>query len=219
MGNTVTDIVVILDRSGSMTAQTDDTIAGYNSFIEEQKNVAGKARLTLVQFDADGYDVIGRRPGIETIYSKVPLKSVPPLNREMYKPYGNTPLYDAIGYTLANTRLTGKVVVLVITDGYENASTKYGLSAVKRMITERQAKGFQFVFIGADVRTMEVARDMGISRNSTGIYTSSGIGTRSMYGAVSSSIGATRGASLNSPTLGTVFVPDYIPEEEPVTTK
>jgi hypothetical protein len=218
MGNTVTDIVVILDRSGSMLGTTDDTIAGYNSFIEEQKNVVGKARLTLVQFDASSFSAnLGARPGIETIYSKLPLKSVPPLNRDMYQPYGNTPLYDAIGYTLDNTRLTGKVVVLIITDGYENASTRYSLDKVKKMITERQDKGFRFVFIGADVRTMEMARSFNIPLSSTGIYHGSAIGTRSMYSTVSSSIGGARGQSMNSATLSSIDIPDDIPEEETVT--
>jgi hypothetical protein len=222
MGKTVTDIIVILDRSGSMEWNRDATIKGFNSFVQEQKNVVGKARLTLVQFDAPGgfRSETGKRPGIETMYAKVPLEDVLPLTFATYQPFGNTPLYDAIGHTLDSSLVVnGKVVCLIITDGMENASTSYTLPQIKNMIQVRQAKGWQFVFIGADVRSMAVAEGMGVLRGSTGIYTSSPMGTQSMYATMSSSVGATRGSSIGKITLDSVNIPDVIPEKETVKAK
>ena len=141
MGGVLTDITFILDRSGSMAGLVDDTIGGFNTFLAEQKKVAGAANVTLVSF-ADG---------AATVYAGRPLADAPPLTRETYSPSGNTALYDAICETVdaAGARFAmmpeserpGMVMVVIITDGEENHSRKFSREDVFQRITPRRSEG------------------------------------------------------------------------------
>lgn len=160
-----THITVILDRTGSMEVIRDDTIGGFNAFVEEQKAQPGAATLTLVQFDSqDSYEVVLRN---------VPIAEVPQLTRETYVPRAATPLLDAIGrgvvdleYSLAimpESERPERVVMAIITDGQENASREYRKDQITRMIQNKQGLlGWQFVFLSADLDALDDAIRTGV---------------------------------------------------------
>ena len=146
-----TKIITVLDESGSMASVRTDTMGGYNNFIEEQRKVPGTADVTLITFNS--------RPTCE--YSGVPINS-PEVILENYSPKGNTALYDAIGLAITQTgnalaalpenERPEKVVMVIITDGQENASTDYTRKQINEMITHQREKySWQFVFLGKSV--------------------------------------------------------------------
>lgn len=144
------DRVCILDRSGSMHACRDDTIGGYNAFVEAQKDLGG--RMTLYLFDDT----------VSTIYENRPIKEVEPLTVHTFVPRGSTALYDAIGYAITQTH--GKAIFIILTDGHENASTKYSSQAVKDMIHMKEAEGCEFLYLAAHEDAFDDASRIGISR-------------------------------------------------------
>ena len=189
MNQNLTEIVFLLDRSGSMSYLTDDTIGGYNSFIEKQKNEPGEAKLTTVLFD-DKY---------ELLHNGTDLKTAEPLNRTTYFARGSTALYDALGKTINDVghRLAkipeeerpSKVIFVITTDGFENASKEFTQSAVKEMITHQTEKySWEFIFLGANIDSAEVGASMGISVDRSFNYTASAQGTSALYSTLSASI-------------------------------
>jgi hypothetical protein len=163
-----TDITVVLDRSGSMNNMRDEVIGSYNQFLTDQKQVKGKARITLVQFD-DKYQVD---------YEAIDILDAPPLSYETYQPRGMTSLYDAIGKTICSTnqrlhkKKPRKVIFLVQTDGQENNSTEYQLETVKSLINDHKSKHkWEFVFMGSDPTTNVTAKSMGIPTSNTNKHT------------------------------------------------
>lgn len=137
----ITHIICVLDRSGSMGSLETEVINSFNTFVEEQKKVKGKASLTLVVFD-DQYDVI---------YDEVDIKDVSPLTKEKYFARGMTALNDAIGITLEKFTKKKNVIFLVQTDGMENASQKFNSDKVKTLVEDKQKKGWEFIFHGANI--------------------------------------------------------------------
>lgn len=159
-----TEIICILDCSGSMGSMLTETIEGFNSFIDEQKAVKGKAKVTLVQFD-NKYEVI---------YSGVKLKNVPVLDTNTFKPRGMTALLDAIGKTLTeqkeritNEKWADKVIVVILTDGHENASQEFKTDTVKKLTKDAQDEGWSFVYLGANQDAIVAAQQFGIDTKST----------------------------------------------------
>ena len=137
----------ILDESGSMEAVKAQTISGFNEYIQTLKKSAGDVHVTLAKFNSN------RR--VEVVYSNRPVSDVGELNSKGYQPDGLTPLYDAIGQTVRDAeKATGKgkrVLIIIQTDGLENASTEYGLDAVKALIQEKEGEGnWTFVYLGAN---------------------------------------------------------------------
>lgn len=143
--------VFILDRSGSMQQCREDTIGGYNAFIEAQKDLGGT--MTLYLFDHE----------IHTVYEKKDIAEVEPLTSNSFVPRGSTALYDAIGYAI--TRVPGKVMFIIFTDGHENASRKYGRDSVKDLIEMRRLDGSDFLYLGADESTFDDAISIGIAQH------------------------------------------------------
>jgi hypothetical protein len=181
-----TEIVVIIDKSGSMCHLVDDTIGGFNSFIEEQRALPGHANLTLVLFNQQ-YELIEMGENIQDIKL---------LSRDTYYPSGYTALLDAVGRAINETgqRLAniteedkpGKVIVVIITDGQENCSREFEKQQIKDMITHQQEKySWQFVYLGANQDAFAEAGELGISGLNTVDYTASSIGTQSVYRGVS----------------------------------
>jgi len=162
-------ITVLLDRSGSMHAVKADTEGGLRAFLEEQRNAPGRTLVTLRQFDSVH----------ETVFSAVPLEEVPEFE---LRPRGTTALLDAIGSTLASVDeylagqpeqdRPGEVVVVILTDGYENSSKEWTLPAVKDAITQRRKAGWQILFLGADQDAIHVATQMGITADTALSYSS-----------------------------------------------
>lgn len=158
-----TEIICILDRSGSMNSMLTETIEGFNTFISEQQKVKGKARVTLVQFAHD----------YEVMYSGVKLKNVPLLDTNTFKPCGMTALLDAIGKTLTEQKArietekwADKVIVVILTDGHENSSQEFDSTTVKKLTQDAQNGNWSFIYLGANQDAIVVAQKFGIDTNS-----------------------------------------------------
>jgi len=165
------EIVVILDRSGSMFSIVDDAIGGFNSFIKEQQGVIGKANLTLVQFD-DQYEVV---------HDSIDLNAVPDLDEKTYIPRGSTALLDAIGRTISNHNNCDKVLVAILTDGYENCSHEYTYSAVQQLIAKKEEAGWKFLYLAADQDAIKEGGKFGFKAGDTFTFGKDAMGTRSAY--------------------------------------
>lgn len=180
MKNTkLTEMVFILDKSGSMVGLKDDTIGGFNSLLKKQKAKPGRALVTTVLFDSV----------IEVIHDHVDIQSVPELTRNDYEPGGRTAMLDAIGSTLDRVRkrqdkcdeAVDNTVVAIITDGMENSSREYSHKAVLSMIRNLKHKDWTFIFLGANIDAAEVAEDLGISREMAANYHADGKGTQTNF--------------------------------------
>jgi Mg-chelatase subunit ChlD len=145
------DRVFILDRSGSMETCWDDTIGGFNAFVNEQKADGGT--LSLIQFDHEY---------LESYHAK-PIGEVEPLTRETFKPRGSTALLDAIGKTIKNFKSATIPTVIILTDGQENSSHHYTKSHIKDLIHERTKDGWTFVYLGANQDAFAEAGSLGIA--------------------------------------------------------
>lgn len=188
MKENLTELVYILDMSGSMGSLRDDTIGGYNTLLNDQKREEGEAVVTTVLFD-DRYIVL---------HDRVNIKDIPEITDKEYAPLGTTALLDAVGKTISHIgdvinhmeedEKPSKVMVTIITDGYENDSKEYTWASVKSMIEEQRNKySWVISFIGANVDPFEVAQQMGIDSKLAKGYTASKIGTSSIYKAMSAS--------------------------------
>lgn len=176
----LSELVFILDMSGSMSNLTKDTIGGFNSMIEKQKDVEGDANITLICFDHE----------YELVYDNISIKEIPVLTEEKYCPRGMTALYDAIGRTIDSVRdrlyytaedeRPEKVIFAITTDGYENSSKDYGFKDLKRMISHAQETyRWEFIFLGADVTAVNHAVDLGINADFAATWTTSAAGVES----------------------------------------
>lgn len=158
-------VYTILDRSGSMGLRVDEVIKGFNAFVKEQPR---GTTFSLTQFDTD-------TKGVELTKTFEDVKrSKAVLSKENYVPRGMTPLLDAVGTTLEGV-LKGhgmgeRIVVLIITDGMENASSDYSLTKVNSLVQEARKRKFQVVFMGADIDAFGAARSMGIGHGQTMAY-------------------------------------------------
>jgi ADP-ribosylglycohydrolase/uncharacterized protein YegL len=176
-------VAVLLDRSGSMNSIVDDTIGGFNNFVDEQRQLPGDCRLTLVQFD-------GGDPQ-EILVDAQPVAEVPQLDRRRYQPRGNTPLLDALGRLIA--RIDDRVaadpdeyqLVAVITDGHENASREFTRSQIADMVSNRSDAGWAFVFLGANIDSFAEAGAMGMAAGQVGNWVASAAGVADGWNALS----------------------------------
>ena len=184
MNNDYTHISVILDRTGSMDSIRDDIIGGFNAFLGKQKQLPGKATLTLVQFDSqDPYEVLQQFGD---------LQQVPELTRESYVPRASTPLLDAMGRgindlearlaALPEAERPAQVMVVIITDGMENASREFRRDQVRKMIDEKsEVAKWQFVFLSADLDAIRDAESVGFKKGSTVMFSKTEAGTRDVW--------------------------------------
>lgn len=159
----LTEIVFILDRSGSMGGLESDTIGGYNAMLQKQKKEAGEAIITTVLFDDQ----------CELLHDRISIKGVRPISRKEYFVRGSTALLDAIGRTIhkignaqknaAEEERAERVLFIITTDGQENASFEYGYGRVKEQIRRQQERyGWEFLFLGANIDAITEARRFGI---------------------------------------------------------
>jgi len=195
MKDNYTDIILVLDRSGSMDAVRADTIGGVNRFIEEQQKVPGEARWSLFQFDTE-YDRLA---------DAVEMQEAKPLDEKTFVPRGNTCLYGAIGRAIGDTgeRLKGmreeerpgRVVFVIVTDGQENSShlhewsRRHTAESIKADI-ERQSGVYKwhFVYIGANQDAIMEAGNIGIGAGNALNYSANKVGTERLYGAMSANL-------------------------------
>lgn len=164
MKKDLTEIVIVLDESGSMSSCKSDTIGGFNEFLSTQKKIKGEANVTLVKF-SDYYKVVNDGTALE---------HVSPLNESNYTPSYSTALLDAVGRTinsvgnrlesLSEDQRPEKVIFAVITDGYENASKEFKREKIFEMVTHQKTKyNWEFLFLGADIDAW--GKEIGITSN------------------------------------------------------
>lgn len=152
-----TFIDIVLDETGSMSAP--QTKAGFDDFITDQKTMDGQCYLTLTKFDSSG---------IKTPYENLSLHSVPPLS---FFPGSTTNLYDVVGKRVSEVKdLSGRRLVVVITDGCDNASREFSAEKVKTLVTEARSKGISFLYFGADTRASEIGQSMGFTASEITVF-------------------------------------------------
>lgn len=189
MRKNLTEIVFILDRSGSMNGLEADTIGGFNSLIEKQKKEDGECYVSTVLFD----DVS------EVLHDRVKLSDIKPMTDKEYTVRGCTALLDALGGAISHIGNIHKyarkedvpehTMFVITTDGMENASTQYDSFRVKRMIERQKEKyGWEFLFLGANIDAVETARNFGITEDRAVTYHADGEGTRKNFDAVSDAV-------------------------------
>ncbi len=189
MKNNTTEMVFILDRSGSMYGLKKDTIGGFNSLIEKQKLIDGKCYVSTILFDDES----------KVIHDRIDLRKVPQMTEKDYYVQGCTALLDAVGgaiHHIGNIHkyarredVPEKTMFVIITDGMENASRIYSSQDVKRMIGKQKEKyGWEFLFIGANIDAAFEAEKIGIERNRAVNYTASPGCTKNLYNVVEKTV-------------------------------
>ena len=193
MMNGITELVFILDRSGSMRGLEADTIGGFNSMLEKQKRESGQCWVTTVLFDHM----------TEVLHDRLPLEKVPPITGNEYFVRGSTALLDAVGSTIEHIvsihryvrpeDVPEHTVFVITTDGYENASRKYDARKVKEMIRHEQEKyGWEFLFLGANIDAVASACRLGIDETHAANYVCDPCGTQLNYTAVNDVVRSVR---------------------------
>lgn len=199
MKKNLTELVFILDRSGSMSGLESDTIGGFNAMIEKQKKEPGEALVSTVLFDDRS----------EVLHDRIPLQEVPKMTDCDYFVRGCTALIDAIGgavHHISNIHkyareedIPERTVFVITTDGMENASRRYSSRDVKKMIEQKQEAGWEFLFVGANIDAVETAGHIGIRKDRAVNYMADKTGTGILYDAVGSAVRKMRsGEALSS---------------------
>ena len=196
MKKNLTELVFILDRSGSMSGLESDTIGGFNAMIEKQKKTEGEAYVSTVLFSNESV----------VIHDRMDVQQIAPLTEADYQVCGCTALVDAIGgaiHHIGNVHKYAreedrpeKTLFVITTDGMENASRRYTADEVRRKIEQQKEKyGWEFLFLGANIDAVETARRYGIGEDRAVSYRSDRIGTRLNYDVVSEAVTSMRTSS------------------------
>lgn len=195
----LTELVFILDRSGSMSGLEADTIGGFNSLIQKQKKEEGEAYISTVLFDDRS----------EVLYDRVPLSRIEPMNDRQYYVRGCTALLDAIGgaiHHIGNVQKYAreedrpeKTIFIITTDGMENASRRYTYDKVKKMVERQREKyGWEFLFLGANIDAIAVAGRFGVQASRAVNYECDSEGTQLNYEVLSKAVSKVRACAAPS---------------------
>jgi len=195
MKNNLTELVFILDRSGSMAGLEADTVGGFNAMIEKQRREEGECFVSTVLFDNDS----------QVLHDRVRLADIAPLTEKEYSVGGCTALIDALGgaiHHIGNVHkyarpedVPAHTMFIITTDGMENASQRYSSDRVKKMIRRQKERyGWEFLFIGANIDAVETAARYGIDKERAVNYRADGKGTRVVYDTVANAVCAMRTA-------------------------
>ena len=193
MNNNLTEIVFIVDRSGSMAGLEGDTIGGFNAFVEKQKKEEGEAIFSAVLFSHER----------EVLYDRVDIRKVEPMTDQQYCVGGCTALLDAIGASVHHIKnvhkyareedCPSKTIFVITTDGMENASREYSYDKVQQMVKQAQEEnGWEFLFLGANMDAIAAARNFGIREDRAVRYKSDSVGTALNYQVVSDAVTSVR---------------------------
>ena len=192
----LTELVFILDKSGSMGGLETDTIGGYNAMLAKQQEVEGECHITTVLFDNN----------YELLYDRIDIKAVSPISEKEYKVGGSTALLDAIGRTIhkisnaqkhtADDYRAEKVMFVIITDGEENSSREYSAEKIKAQIEMQKEKyEWEFIFLGANIDAIETAGRFGISADRAQNYHSDSEGVELNFRIISEAVSKYRECS------------------------
>ena len=206
----LTELVMILDRSGSMGGLESDTIGGFNSMIEHQKKEEGEAFVSVVLFDGIS----------EVLYDRADIHRIEPMTDKQYFVRGCTALLDALGgaihhiatihkYAREQAR-PGKTMFVIITDGYENSSRRYSVEEVRSMIEKEQKEyGWEFLFLGANIDAVAEASRYGIQAERAVNYCPDARGTQLNYSSVSDAISSVRNSRPMGASWKSAIEKDY----------
>ena len=197
MKTNLTELVFILDRSGSMAGLESDTIGGYNAMLKKQQEEPGEAIVTTVLFDHE----------YTLLHDRINIKGIRPITENEYFVGGTTALLDAIGKTIhkihnaqqhtSPEHQANKVLFVITTDGLENASREYTYLKIKKMVEQQKAKcGWEFIFLGANIDAFDTAGRMGIRADRTANYHADSMGTELNFAAVSEAVTQIRGQKI-----------------------
>lgn len=189
----LTELVFILDRSGSMSGLEGDTIGGYNAMLAKQKKEPGEAVITTVLFD-DKY---------ELLHDRINLRGIAPITDKMYYVRGSTALLDAVGLTIQKISKAQKqtlpderaerVMFVITTDGMENASREFSYEKVHQMIEDQKSQaGWEFIFLGANMDAAATAKRFGIEENRATSYMADSEGTLLNFEVISDTVSELR---------------------------
>ncbi len=201
----LTEIVFILDRSGSMAGLENDTIGGYNSMLEKQKNEEGEVIISTVLFDNV----------TEVLHDRIPLDKINPITEKEYFVRGSTALLDAVGgaiHHIGNVHkyareedVPEKTLFIITTDGMENSSRQYTYNKVKKMVERQKEKyHWEFIFMGANMDAVSVANNFGVDRLHAVTYECDGAGTALNYKVMSKMVSRARKAG-SAKEMGAAF--------------
>lgn len=205
-----TELVFILDRSGSMAGLESDTIGGFNGFVERQREEEGECFVTTILFSDKS----------ETIHDRIALSEVPVMTRRDYAVGGCTALIDAIGGAVKHIECIHRylraedvpehTVFVITTDGLENASRTFTSGEVKRMIGDKREKeGWEFLFIGANIDAVETAKAYGIAEGRAVNYHADSIGTKKVFSSVAKAVMKVRESGQVEETWAAEIQEDY----------
>ncbi|NLZ75337.1 MAG: VWA domain-containing protein [Erysipelotrichia bacterium] len=188
MKEKITEIVFVIDRSGSMSGLESDTIGGFNGMLKKQKNGKGEAYVTTVLFD-DRYEVL---------HDHLSINKIEEMDENQYYTRGTTALLDAMGLTIKKIenivkhQKNSNVIMIIITDGYENASKEYSSKKVKQMVSDKKESGWEFIFLGANIDAVETAESLGVDRRKASNYHNDEKGIFTLYQSVAGAISSMR---------------------------
>lgn len=186
------ELIFIIDKSGSMSGLEKDTIGGFNSLIRNQKKEKGQAIVSLILFD----------DSIEYLYERVDLEKVEELSEKDYVPCGCTALLDAIGNSInkinnirkekSNKEIIDNTLVVITTDGLENASKEYNYKMIKNIINKKKEEKWEFLFLGANIDSEEVASSIGIDKERSVNYNCDEEGIKLNYQCINEAVSTMR---------------------------
>ncbi|OUO58705.1 hypothetical protein B5F74_09785 [Collinsella sp. An271] len=189
-----TEIVFILDASGSMSGLESDTVGGFNGMIERNREEPGEAVVSTIIFNDKSY----------VLHDRIDIREVPRLTRRQYRCSGCTALLDAVGGAIKHVDVVqgvlpdgykaDKVLFVITTDGMENASRRFSYARIKNMIERRRKQGWEFLFIGANIDAGAEAEQLGIERDRAADYLADEQGTEVLYAAMASAVASVRSA-------------------------
>ncbi len=206
----ITELIFIIDKSGSMSGLEADTIGGFNSMLQKQKEGEGVCHLSTILFSNES----------EVLHNRRNIEKIEPLTRNEYRVGGCTALLDAMGDAIQHTVKVQKnaadderasnVVFVIITDGEENSSTRYSKRDIKKMISYEQEKyGWEFIFLGANIDAIETADSFGIKKERASNYVCDSVGVNLNYRCLEKAITHLRGKGFISDDWNEEVEADY----------
>ena len=203
--NRITEVVFVLDSSGSMNSLCEDTIGGFNSILSEQKEKDGRAFITTILFNGSCW----------YLHDHLDIQLVDSITNKQYRAAGCTALYDAIGQAIS--KLDGitacekdaDIMMVIITDGLENSSRQYEGGQIRKLVEARKEKGWEFLFLGANIDSFAVSEGLGIERNRTANWKADAKGVNVSYQALNMIISGFRENSNMEPSALQAVNDDY----------